>query len=114
MRLAVKTIVLLRPAPTTALADLQAVLVEEERALWRSHSAGEVREVLYDLSHPGAVVLVLETAEAGAARAIVSSLPLVRRGLLEPTIIPTRPHDRFANLFAAEHAFAQELPVEWR
>jgi hypothetical protein len=110
----VKTIVLLRPAPTTALKDIQAALIDEERALWRSHVAGEVREALYDLSLPGAIVLVLETAEAAAARATIEALPLVRRGLLEPQIIHTRPYDGFANLFATEHGFAQALPAEWR
>lgn len=109
-----KTIVLLRPAPTTALNDIQAALIREERALWHAYVAGEVKEMLYDLSIPGAVALVLETADAVAARTIVEALPLVQRGLLEPKIIHTRPYDGFANLFAAEHGITQALPAEWR
>lgn len=108
-----KTIVLLRPAPTTALKDIQAALIEEERALWHAYVAGEVREALYDLSMPGAVVLILETTDAASARTIIEALPLVQRGLLEPKIIHTRPYDGFANLFVAEHGVTQALPAEW-
>jgi hypothetical protein len=44
-------------------------------------------------------VLVLECADAAAARAALSSLPLVHAGLIEFEIVPLVPYDGFARLF---------------
>jgi len=80
-----------QPLPDSLLAD-------EARAAWRLRQEDVLREAYFRADRREAV-LVLECADAAAARAALSSLPLVHAGLIEFEIVPLVPYDGFARLF---------------
>jgi muconolactone delta-isomerase len=88
--------------PVAGVADAAftpEVLRDEAARAWTLHLDGVIRELYFDADRHAAV-LVLECADAGAARAALASLPLVEHGLIAFDLITLRPYDGFARLFA--------------
>jgi hypothetical protein len=108
-----KTIMILRPSPRFDMQRFAQLVHDEERAVWRTQVSGDLREVLYNTSQFGSVILIYETPDAETARQLVGELPLVAEGLFDVEVLPTRPYDGLANLFREAEGFQQTLPPEW-
>jgi len=94
-----KPLALERPGPRPRSGPLPVTLLAEEaRAAWRLRQADVLREAYFRADRREAV-LVLECADADAARAALSSLPLVQAGIIEFEIVPLVPYDGFSRLF---------------
>ncbi len=70
---------------------------EAERA-WALQQAGTLREIYFTAA--GEAVLILEAANAAAARRALATLPLVKAKLIEFEIDELRAYSGFARLFA--------------
>jgi muconolactone delta-isomerase len=86
------------------LKDVDAVkdrqlLMDEARTAWRLQQEGSIRELHFHNEERKAV-LIMEAESAQAAKEILDQLPLVSGGYAEFEIIPLRPYDGFARLFA--------------
>jgi muconolactone delta-isomerase len=82
--------------PDNAFTD--DVLKEEAERAWELHQAGVVRE-LYFRADRDAAVLVLECKDVVQAQTVLSTLPLVKQGLIDFEIIPLIPYTGFQRLF---------------
>lgn len=109
-----KTIVILRFASGADFSDLENLIPNEERAVWEHLISGELREISYNLSSFGSVVLTFETPSTDRARELVEALPLVVKGLLIPEYLPLKPYDGLANLFDRALKIGQQPPIEWQ
>ena len=95
-----KLLALERSVPGVADEAFTAALLEREaRVLWDLQQRGLVREAWFRADVHEAV-LVLECASADEARAALSKLPLVEQRLIDFELLPLRPYDGFARLFA--------------
>ena len=74
------------------------VLRAEAETAWRLQQAGTLREIYFTAG--GEAVLLLEAANAAAARRVLATLPLVRAKLIEFEIDELRAYGGFARLFA--------------
>jgi len=74
------------------------ILKDEAACVWQLHQTGMIRE-LYFRADRNAAVLMLECASVDEARAVLSTLPLVKRKLIEFDIIPLVAYPGFARLF---------------
>lgn len=70
-----------------AKKDIFPHMAEEATTAWDLYRSGVVRE-MYFRQDRGGVVLVLECAGVPEARAVIDSLPLVKRGLVDFDLIP--------------------------
>jgi len=70
----------------------------EARRVWELQQSGSVREIYFRADEPSAVIL-LECADAAAARDTLESLPLVAAGLIRFEVIPLIAYPGFARLF---------------
>jgi muconolactone delta-isomerase len=77
------------------------LLKEEAGHAWKLHQSGVIRE-LYFRADRHTAVLVLECASLDEAKAVLSTLPLVRRALIDFEIIPLSAYAGFARLFERE------------
>ena len=85
-------------SPTATASDFAPYLKDEARHLWELQQQGVVRETYFRADQHTAV-LILECASLADAQAQVSSLPLVRQGLIRFDIIPLAPYTGFSRLF---------------
>ncbi len=85
--------------------DIYPRLRDEAARAWELHNQGVIRELYFKAEHGGAV-LMLECADAEAARGVLASLPLVQAGLVEFDVIPLGPFLPFAMLFDASEQTA--------
>jgi len=74
-------------------------LAAEARRVWELVQEGTIREIYFRCDRKDAVLL-LECAHARDAQEALSSLPLVRVGLIDFELIPLRAYDGFSRLFA--------------
>lgn len=74
------------------------LLREEAMRVWELYQSGDIRE-LYFRSDRVAAVLVLECETIERARAVLSTLPLVRERLIDFDLVPLRAYPGFARLF---------------
>lgn len=74
------------------------LLKAEALRAWQLHRSGEIRE-LYFRADQNAAVLVLECDSTEQAGAILSTLPLVQKGLIEFEVIPLTAYPGFERLF---------------
>ena len=82
-----------------ATDDTMRPLLESEAArAWELHCAGVLREAYFTPDHDA--VLILECADAAAARAAIDSLPLVRGRQIRFDLLPLNPYSGFERLFA--------------
>jgi hypothetical protein len=79
--------------------DLLPHLRAEATQVWKLYEGGIIREVYFDDARRRAV-LILECENVGAARQVLSTLPLVRAGLIDFELLPLGPYSGFARLFA--------------
>jgi muconolactone delta-isomerase len=82
--------------PDNAFTD--DVLKEEAERAWELHQAGVIRE-LYFRADRDAAVLVLERENVTQAQTVLSTLPLVKQGLIDFETIPLTPYTGFQRLF---------------
>jgi muconolactone delta-isomerase len=82
--------------PDSAFTDL--VLKQEAERAWELHQAGVIRE-LYFRADRDAAVLVLECQDVTQAQTVLSTLPLVKKGLIDFEIIPLTAYMGFQRLF---------------
>ncbi|MBP7010467.1 MAG: superoxide dismutase [Kiritimatiellae bacterium] len=75
-------------------------LAAEAARAWELYQQGVIRE-LYFRSDRDEAVLVLECPDTHSAQAALSTLPLVRHGLIAFELIPLTPYPGFARLFTA-------------
>jgi len=75
------------------------LLRREAARAWELYQAGSIRE-MYFRSDRTEAVLLLECTSVAEAETILSSLPLVRSGLIAFECIPLKPYDGFARLFS--------------
>lgn len=108
-----RVLAILRPRPTTSLADFAPLLVDEERQLWKYMAEGSCRGIHYHAEAPGTVVLDFEGESADAVRAQVDAFPFVRAGLFDVETLPLAPYQGLAALFAPEHGVEPSLPPAW-
>ncbi len=79
--------------------DFQPLLSAESLKAWELYQAGSLRE-LYFHKDRHIAVLILECNDEQEARDILSTLPLVKAGLITFDILPLIPYDGFSRLFA--------------
>jgi hypothetical protein len=109
-----KTIIVLRPSSAFNLQRFGALVQDEERAVWRAQVSGELREILYNTSQFGSVILIYETVDFQRASDLCHALPFVMNGLFDVEVLHTRPYDGLAHLFRTEEGVHQVLPPEWK
>jgi muconolactone delta-isomerase len=73
---------------------------DEALHVWELHQQGIIRE-LYFRADRNEAILVLECESVESARQILSTLPLVKQGLITFDLIPLKAYPGFARLFAA-------------
>jgi len=79
--------------------ELAATVLEAEAMrAWELQQSGQIREMYFRSDKPAAV-LVLECDSADQAKAVLSTLPLVRDGLIDFEIIPLVAYPGFQRLF---------------
>jgi muconolactone delta-isomerase len=74
------------------------ILKEEAARAWQLHQSGAIRE-LYFRADRDAAILILECTSVDEARAVLSTLPLVRDKLIDFDVIPLAAYPGFARLF---------------
>jgi hypothetical protein len=75
-------------------ADLEEVLGPEADAIRAAYAGGAIRDVRSRGDVPG-TVMFLEAVDVEAAWALVESLPLFQRGMLDADVIPLLPFRGF-------------------
>ena len=79
----------------------ESLLKDEAQRVWELYQAGLIRE-LYFRADRHEAVLVLECTNAEEAEAVLNTLPLVRKNLVNFELIPLIAYPGFARLFVAE------------
>jgi len=87
--------------PSTKGERFQPHLRAEASQVWELYQAGILREIYFQQDQPIAV-LILECANVDEADQVLSTLPLVKEGLIAFEVIPLRPYPGLARLFAEE------------
>jgi muconolactone delta-isomerase len=77
----------------------EELLRTEAAQAWELYQTGVLREIYFTADRHEAV-LILECADADAARSCLASLPLVKSGLIDFTVVPLAPYPGFARLFS--------------
>jgi muconolactone delta-isomerase len=96
-----KILAIERELPGATAEAFEPHLIAEARRAWDLYQAGIFREMYFRADEPVAI-LILECADADAARDVLDSLPLVRAGLIAFDVIPLAPYPGFARLFASD------------
>ena len=78
-----------------AEADFAARIEAEVEQAKTLYAEGTIRQIWHRTDIPGACIL-LEADSEGAAREILNTLPLVKAGMLEVTLVPLKPYAGFA------------------
>jgi muconolactone delta-isomerase len=73
-------------------------LKAEAARVWELYQSGVIREMYFDKDKHGAV-LMLECADAGEAKKVLETLPLMKEGLIDFDVIPLAPYPGFGRLF---------------
>ncbi len=81
--------------------DFQPHLEAEATRVWELYKKGVIREIYFRADRTSAV-LILECEDPKEAKGELSTLPLVREGLIYFDIIPLAPYPGFERLFKAE------------
>jgi muconolactone delta-isomerase len=70
----------------------------EAMRAWELYQQGKIREMYFRADRAEAI-LVLECENIQEAQSVISSLPLVKNGLIAFELIPLAPYPGFARLF---------------
>ncbi len=96
-----KILAIEKEIPGVADEDFIPHLKAEAARAWELHQAGVIRELYFRADWLGAV-LVLECAGVEEAAVVLSTLPLVKAGLIAFDIIPLKAYPGFSRLFAEQ------------
>lgn len=80
--------------------DFTPHLQAEAMKVWELYQQGFIREMYFRADRTTAV-LVLESEDTLAARALLQELPLVQNGLIDFELIPLVPYPGFERLFTS-------------
>lgn len=94
-----KILALEKEIPGAAAEAYQQLLKDEARRVWELLQAGVLREIYFN-SNEHTAVIVLECPNVEGAQGLLSTLPLVKAGLVEFDVIPLVPYDGLVRLFA--------------
>ncbi|MBX3750996.1 MAG: hypothetical protein KF897_12975 [Opitutaceae bacterium] len=97
---------------TPTYANLEELQRDEARAVWQLQQADVIRGIWFTAAERNAVIL-LECADADAARLHLDTLPRVRHGYSNFKLYPLHSYDGFARLFAAGATAKVEEPPEY-
>jgi hypothetical protein len=86
-----------RPGATTE--RIQSLQAAEVSQVWQAIQDGSIREIYFDRERP-CVVLILETDSIDAAKARLSTLPMVVEGQIDFDFYTLGPYSQLATLFA--------------
>jgi len=78
--------------------DFVPHLRDEAKQGWELYKEGFIREMYFREDKPEAV-LILEAKDVDEAKVKLSTLPLVKNGLITFELIPLRPYHGFERLF---------------
>jgi muconolactone delta-isomerase len=98
-----KILVLEKPLSHASAKAFEPFLREEAARVWSLCQEGVIREIYFRADRREAVI-IMEAADADAARTILSTLPLVRENLVTFDVIPLMPYSGFERLFALSGA----------
>jgi hypothetical protein len=90
-----------RENPGVTGADFAPHLKAEAATVYELMQADVIREIYFRQDRPEAV-LILECADADAARAVLDTLPLVQAGLITFEVIPLGPYPGWKRLFVEQ------------
>jgi muconolactone delta-isomerase len=93
-----KILAMEKEVPGVPAEAFQAHLKAEAVRVWELYRAEIFREMYFRQDRSEAV-LILECASVEEAQSILSTLPLVKEGLITFEIIPLAPYPGFARLF---------------
>lgn len=93
-----KILAIEKDLPGSAGNDFEPHLEAEAARIWELQQSGVLREAYFRADAPEAV-LVLECGDSEEAKEILSSLPLVRAGLIAFEVIPLRAYPGLSRLF---------------
>jgi muconolactone delta-isomerase len=93
-----KFLALEKELPGATSETFQPLFKDEARRVWELQQSGALREA-YFRADQHTSVMVLECDDIEEARQLLSSLPLVKAGLIEFELIPLAPYDGIARLF---------------
>lgn len=88
-----------KEVPGATDKDYATHLKAESIKVWELYQADVIREVYFRRDLPAAV-LVLECTGLPEAEQILSTMPLVKEGLITFELVPLRPYPGFERLFA--------------
>ncbi len=88
-----------REIPDVKAEQFPPFLKAEARRVWFLYQAGTIRE-LYFRQDQSTAVIILECKDLQEAEDNLSTLPLVREGLIRFEMIPLKPDPGFSRLFA--------------
>jgi hypothetical protein len=89
-----------KETPGVTEEQFQPHLKAEAARVWELYQAGVFRE-MYFCEEQSIAVLMLECADADAAKKALDLLPLVQAGLISFEILALSPYPGFARLFAS-------------
>jgi muconolactone delta-isomerase len=93
-----KILALEKEIPGTSGEEFTPLLAPEARRAWELYKDGTIRELYFRRDRDEAV-LVLECSDLDEANEALSSLPLVKHGLIAFDLIPLAPYPGFERLF---------------
>lgn len=93
-----KILAMERENPGVTGADFAPHSKAEAATVYQLMQADVIREIYFRQDRPEAV-LILECADADAARAVLDTLPLVQAGLITFEVIPLGPYPGLKRLF---------------
>jgi hypothetical protein len=81
--------------------QFQPFLKNEAQRVWELYQDDIIREI-YFRDNRSEAILILECQNVNEATKILSTLPLVKEGLIEFELIPLKPYPGFSRLFTSE------------
>jgi len=96
-----KILAIEKEVPGLSTEDFKPHLTAEAARVWELYQAGVFREMYFRQDRPEAV-LILECATVEEAEDVLSTLPLVKAGLITFELIPLGPYPGFARLFGED------------
>jgi muconolactone delta-isomerase len=86
----------------SAVQTTQATLRAEAERVWQLQQENTIREIYFRADRLTAV-LVLECDSVTEAEQLLATMPLVQAGAITFDLVPLRPYDGLARLFAQSH-----------
>ena len=96
-----KILALEKEIPNTTPEQFAPHLKAEATRVWELYKSGQLREI-YFRGNRSEAVLILECADVEEAHSLLSTLPLVKEGLISFDVIPLVPYPGFERLFAKQ------------